>query len=170
MNSQLKRRAGKIKALALDVDGVLTNGLLYLDSEGRELKAFSTRDGLGLRAFINSGLEIFIISGRQSEAVNIRAKDLGIAHVYQNIIDKLTLLKQLCGQLNFTLDEVAYMGDDLNDLECLTSVGLALAPSDAAEDIKNIVHFISQYPGGQGAVRQACELILRAQNLWKIVS
>jgi 3-deoxy-D-manno-octulosonate 8-phosphate phosphatase (KDO 8-P phosphatase) len=155
----LLERASRIRALVLDVDGVLTDGRLYFDNQGNELKAFSTRDGLGMRALQQFGTLLALITGRQSQIVAHRAANLGIEHVYQGRNDKLN------AETGLEASEVCYAGDDWVDLPVLDRVGLAVTVADADAVIKGRVHWVTSRPGGHGAVREICDLILAARGL-----
>lgn len=157
-------KAAGIKLLILDIDGVLTDGLLYYGAQGESLKSFHVRDGLGMRLLMEHGIEIAIITGRTSDIVAARTRELGIKYVYQGRTNKLEALEELSAQLKLNLAEVAFMGDDIIDLPILARVGLAASPADGHEFIRPHVHFISQHKGGRGAVRELCDLILSAQN------
>ena len=160
----LLERASRIRLLVLDVDGVLTDGRLYFDNQGNELKAFNTRDGLGIRALQSAGAVLALITGRQSEIVKRRAANLGIEHVYQGSNDKLEAYNELLAITGFDEQQVCYAGDDWIDIPVLDRVGLAVTVADADEVVKNRVHWITPRAGGYGAVRDICELILVAQD------
>jgi 3-deoxy-D-manno-octulosonate 8-phosphate phosphatase (KDO 8-P phosphatase) len=161
----LLERAARVRALVLDVDGVLTDGRLYFDSQGNEMKAFSTRDGLGMRALQSHGILLALITGRQSEIVARRAANLGIEHVYQGRTDKLNALHELLAATGIDPQDVCYAGDDWVDIPVLDRVGLAVTVADADAVVKRHVHWITSRGGGQGAVREVCDLILAAQGL-----
>ncbi len=161
----LLKRAAAIRMLVLDVDGVLTDGSLYFDSSGNEMKAFSTRDGLGLRYLQLCGIELALITGRQSKIVDRRAEQLGIKHVYQGQNDKLDAFNHLLEKTGFDEQQVCYAGDDWIDLPVLERVGLAVTVADADNIVKNSVHWVTSLGGGKGAVREICNLILAAQEL-----
>ncbi len=161
---QIKVRAANIRLLLLDVDGVLTDGSLYFGKEGDMLKSFFVRDGLGLSLLRSQGIEVGLITGRQSEIVRARARDLKIEHVYQGQLNKLGVFEELCAKLALTPKEVAYMGDDIVDLSILSRVGLAATVKNAHETILPYCHFVSRFKGGRGAVRELCDLILSAQG------
>jgi 3-deoxy-D-manno-octulosonate 8-phosphate phosphatase (KDO 8-P phosphatase) len=163
---ELTARAGRIRLLLLDVDGVLTDGRVYLEGGGREAKAFSIRDGAAIVWAQRSGIEVAILSGRPSEATTRRAAELGIATVLQHGHDKREPFQALLAERQLAADVVAYMGDDLLDLPVLTRAGLSAAPADAAQDVLSRVDWVSAKPGGQGAVRELVELLLRAQQSW----
>ncbi len=150
----------QIKLLVLDVDGVLTDGRIVMDDAGRELKFFHVRDGMGIHLLMKRGIEVAIISGRFSYVTLRRAEDLGIKYVYQGIKDKLAILKSLCDSLSLTKEEVAYVGDDLNDVECIKWAGFGVVVADAPEYVKKYADYVTRLPGGKGAVREVCDLIL----------
>ena len=161
----LLERAERIRLLALDVDGVLTDGRLYFDNQGNEFKAFSTRDGLGLKAVQSAGVELAVITGRASRIVADRAASLGIEHVYQGQDDKLSAYLDLLERTGRSHEEVCYAGDDWIDLPVLDRVGLAVSVPAAGEDVKERCHWVTTREGGSGAVRELCELILEAKGL-----
>lgn len=165
----LLERAARVRALVLDVDGVLTDGRLYFDSQGNEMKAFSTRDGLGLRALQSQGTLLALITGRQSEIVARRAANLGIEHVYQGRTDKLNAFNELLAASGIDAQEVCYAGDDWVDIPVLDRAGLAVAVADADAVVKRHVHWITARPGGHGAVREICDLLLAARGLDQVV-
>ena len=164
---KLTALAKKIRVLLLDIDGVMTDGKLYFSAQGDTLKTFNTQDGLGLKMLMASGIKVGIISGRTSDIVVRRAEDLGISLLYQGQIKKLTAFEDCQKQLNIPATQIAYMGDDINDLPVLNRVGLRVAPSNARPEVKKIVHYVTKQSGGDGAVRELCELLLRSQNLLK---
>lgn len=165
----LLKKAANIRMLVLDVDGVLTDGSLYFDNNGNELKSFSTRDGLGMRSLQNHGIELALITGRQSEIVTRRAQQLGIAHVYQGRNDKLAAFLDLLQKADLTEDQVCYAGDDWIDLPVLVRVGLSVTVNDADQVVRERVHWVTTKTGGKGAVREICDLILAAQDLDQVV-
>ncbi len=157
-------RAKKIRLAIFDVDGVLTDGRLYMNDAGEEIKAFHTLDGHGLKMLNATGIELAIITGRTSKSVELRAKNLGFAHLYQGVEDKLAIFNQLANDLKLDHAATAYMGDDLVDLPCLTRAGLALSVPAAPAIVQERVHYTTQAQGGMGAVREVCELIMKAQG------
>lgn len=163
-DAQLIKRAQKIGLLVLDVDGVLTDGRLYFDSHGNEMKAFSTRDGLGLKAVQAAGVTLAVITGRASRIVAERAASLGIEHVYQGQDDKLLAYHDLLQKTGMRDEQVCYAGDDWIDLPVLLRAGLAVTVPDAGDDIKEHCHWITPQRGGEGAVRNLCELLLEARG------
>lgn len=158
------RRAESVRLMIFDVDGVLTDGRLYYTDSGAEMKAFSTLDGLGIRMLMSSGIEIAIITGRRSEVVLHRARDLGISHVLQGVAEKRPAFLGLTASLGLAPESCGYMGDDLVDLPVLTRCGFAATTREAPEIVKRHAHFISTRPAGAGAVREVCEMILKAQG------
>ena len=160
----LYRRAERIRLLCLDVDGTLTDGRLVYDGEGRETKAFHVLDGLGMQLLEDHGVAVALVTARRSAAVQARARDLGLQHVHTGVKDKAATLRLLCASLGLAANEVAHMGDDLPDLPALLLAGLAAAPANAHPWVAERVHFQSAARGGQGAVRELCDLILVAQG------
>ena len=160
-------RAKKIKLLLLDVDGVLSDGRISFDNNGLETKSFNTKDGQGLKILRNSGVEVGIITGRRSAIVEKRAKELGIQLLVQGREDKYTAMSEILETHNYALDQIAFMGDDYPDLTVMTKIGLAMSVQDAHFTVKHLAHWISPRNGGQGAVRDACDLIMLAQNTFQ---
>ena len=156
----------QIKGLFLDVDGVLTNGTVIVNENGEQLRSFSIKDGYAIQLAVKAGLKIFVISGGKSQGVKHRLNALGVTDVYLGVSNKLQLMKKILNENSLHANEVAFMGDDIPDLECMQYVGLALCPQDAAEDIKTISGYVSPKPGGLGCVRDVIEKLLRLQNLW----
>lgn len=161
-----ENRAKKISLLILDVDGVLTDGQLLFSDQGEAMKVFNTQDGLGISAANQAWLKTAIITGRETEMVRRRGAELNIADVFQGAKDKLQAYHQLLHKYSLQPDQVAYIGDDINDLAVMTRVGLACAVANAVADVKKRAHFITTRQGGQGAVREVIELILRSQGKW----
>jgi 3-deoxy-D-manno-octulosonate 8-phosphate phosphatase (KDO 8-P phosphatase) len=162
---QAMERAVNIKLLVLDVDGVLTDGSLLVGSDGKEsLKIFDSLDGHGIKLLQSTGVTVAIITGRSSGMVEGRARELGIEHVQMGISKKMDALQVLLKKTGHKLSECAAMGDDWPDLAILPKVYLAICPTQAHEEVKKRVHFITQKAGGNGAVREACDLILKAQG------
>lgn len=160
----LLERAARVKLLALDVDGVLTDGQLYFDNHGNEFKAFSTADGLGLKLLQRLGLTLAIITGRSSRIVADRAAHLGIEHVYQGQDDKLTAYLDLLERTGCSDEETCYAGDDWIDLPVLARAGLAVTVPTADPEVRARSHWITPSGGGQGAVRELCNLIIDARG------
>lgn len=167
ISEEIAQKAQKIKLLILDVDGVLTNNMLIFSNDGQEHKAFNTRDGHGMVLLQKSQVDIGIITGRKSQLVTKRMQDLKVKHVYQGIPDKLPTFLKLVSDLNLSLDEIAYIGDDILDLPILMRIGLSITPADGDGEVKSRVDYISPFNGGNGCVREACEIIMRSQNSWQ---
>ncbi len=163
----LATRATKIKLLILDVDGVLTDNRLYYGDNGVEYKSFYTRDGHAMVLWRKSGLDLGVITGRQSQLVTQRMNDLKVKYLFQGVPDKLPVFEQLLQDEGLAAEEIAYMGDDILDLPILTRVGLASCPKDADPEVIKRVHFVSEKIGGQGAVRELIEMILKTQGHWQ---
>jgi 3-deoxy-D-manno-octulosonate 8-phosphate phosphatase (KDO 8-P phosphatase) len=155
-----------IRLLVLDVDGVLTDGKFFLTERGEEYKAFDSKDGHGLRMLMKGGVRVLIISGRNSKAVDQRAKELGIAGVYQGIKKKDTLLREILAKKRLKKEEVCCVGDDLPDLPLFSLAGVSVAVADAVPELRHAATLTTKRRGGAGAVREVCELILKAKNLW----
>ena len=149
-----------IHLLVMDVDGVMTDGKITYISDGHELKSFNIKDGLGIKRAQASGIETAIITGRTSPMVERRARELGIAHLIQGREDKLAALSDLVDQMNLSLDQVAYIGDDLPDLTAIESVSLGACPADAATEVKSKANWVSTRAGGDGCVRELCDLLV----------
>jgi 3-deoxy-D-manno-octulosonate 8-phosphate phosphatase (KDO 8-P phosphatase) len=164
---ELRARARPIRLLILDIDGVLTDGSLYFDSKGETLKVFHVRDGHGIKMAQRAGLEVALVSGRRSDAAYHRARELDINRFYEGVRDKLAILEELLAALNLTPGQVAAVGDELVDLPLFHRVGLAVAVADAVPELKAAAHWVTPLPGGKGAVRQVCDLILQAQGKWE---
>jgi 3-deoxy-D-manno-octulosonate 8-phosphate phosphatase (KDO 8-P phosphatase) len=159
-------RARCIGLLLLDVDGVLTDGRLHYGPGGEALKVFDVRDGHGL-VMLRDHIELGVLSGRPAGPAENRLRDLRFQHIVFSQQDKLSAYQELVRSLRLTDEQVAYMGDDVNDLAVLGRVGLAACPADACPEVRASVHLVTKAPGGRGAVRELCELILRAKGLWK---
>lgn len=157
-------KASRVRLVVFDVDGVLTDGSLYLGDDGQEYKAFHSRDGHGMAMLREAGVEIGIITGRTSRVVVHRMASLGIEHIYQGQRDKLPAFEDLIGKLGLSADEVAFVGDDVVDLPILTRAGLAIAVADAHPLVVRHSHWQTPSPGGRGAARDVCELILEARG------
>ncbi len=166
MNKNLIGKIKKIKVLVMDVDGVLTSGQIILDQKGNEVKVFDVKDGFAIVLFHRAGYKTAIISARSAAAVSARAKDLKIDKVYQDAYPKIDAYHQLLKEFKVTSDEVCFIGDDLPDVGVLKNVGLAVAVSDAVEEVKNVVHYVTKKEGGSGAVRETIELILKTKGEW----
>ncbi len=157
-------KAKGLKLFLLDVDGVLTDGTITYTHEGNEIKSFHIHDGLGIRLLMESGVEVGIITARESEAVNRRVRDLGIKYVFQKARNKLEIFEKLLKDLDLQPPEVGYMGDDWLDLPLLVRVGFAATVEDAVEEVLQVAHYVARRKGGRGAVREVCDLILEARG------
>lgn len=166
--SDLKAALSNIKLLVLDVDGTLTDGGLYYTESGEELKRFNVKDGQGIKLLLSAGIDVAIITASAAPATLHRAKKLGISHVQTGIEDKLTALKSLCETLSLSFEDVAYAGDDVNDLSVMRAVGCAFAIADGISQTKEVATYVTEKGGGQGAVREICELILTSRQSEKV--
>jgi len=162
MNGRLSR----IRLLILDVDGVMTDGRIVYDANGIETKFFNVKDGHGIKMLQRCGVEVAIISGRDSQVAANRARELAIERVYLHATDKLAIYTTLLAQTFLSHEEVAFMGDDLIDIPVLRRVGFSAAPADAVDEVKEIVHYVCRQRGGWGAVREVTDMILKAKGLW----
>lgn len=160
----IREKAADIRLIVFDVDGVLTDGSLYIGDDGQEYKAFHSKDGHGMVMLQQSGVEIAIITGRSSEVVRIRMSSLGIQRVYQGKREKLPAYEELKQITGFSDGQIAYVGDDVVDLPVMTKVGLAIAVQDAHSLTKQHAHWVTPSDGGRGAAREVCELIMDAQG------
>lgn len=159
-------KARKIKVLLTDVDGVLTDGRIIYDSDGRELKFFHVRDGHGIKMLISNGIEVGIITGRNSTIVDKRAKELGIKYVIQNAYDKGKIIEKFMEEGNYKPEDICYVGDDIVDLPVFLRIGLKITVPDAPLEVQKYVDYITLNYPGRGAIREVCEIILRAKGLW----
>ncbi len=164
--SEIERRAARVQLLLMDCDGVLTDGRIQLLESGDEQKTFHTRDGHGLVLLHRAGLRSGIISGRTSSAVMRRAGELGIAYVQQGTWNKIKDFDHLLAEAGVEEGAVAFVGDDVTDIPLMRRAGLAVAVADATDETRAAAHYVTQLPGGFGAVREVCELILKAQGRW----
>lgn len=164
VSDNVMTRATAIRLLICDVDGVLSDGLIYMGNQGEELKAFNVRDGYGIHCLHSAGISTAIITGRRAKLLEDRAQTLGIVHLYQGQSDKLVAYQDLCRKLNLTPSQIAYIGDDLIDWPVMEQVGLAVAVADAHPLLLPRAHYVTQINGGRGAVREICDLILLAQG------
>jgi 3-deoxy-D-manno-octulosonate 8-phosphate phosphatase (KDO 8-P phosphatase) len=164
MTHDALERALRLKLIVFDVDGVMTDGTLYLADDGQEYKGFNSLDGHGLKMLKGSGVELAIITGRTSKVVEHRATNIGITHLYQGVHDKLAVYHQLLERLDMPAEATAYMGDDVVDLPVMRRAGLALTVPAAPELVKAHSHYITSRAAGRGAVREVCEWIMRAQG------
>lgn len=164
VSTQVMARAQKIRLLILDVDGVLSDGLIYMGNNGEELKAFNVRDGYGIRCALTSGIDVAIITGRKAKLVEDRCATLGITHLYQGQSDKLVAFNDLLAKLAVDPQDVAYVGDDLIDWPVMAKVGLSVAVADAHPLLPPRADYVTRINGGRGAVREVCDLLLLAQG------
>ena len=155
---------GEIKLLVSDVDGTLTDAGMYYSAKGEELKKFNTRDAQGLALIRERGIDVAIITKENSPIVKARAKKLKIDKCYIGINDKTACLKNICDTLKINLSNVAYIGDDISDLECIKSAGFTACPADAVDEIADLSLYVCKQAGGAGAVREVCELIMKNQR------
>ncbi|MFT5387512.1 MAG: 3-deoxy-D-manno-octulosonate 8-phosphate phosphatase (KDO 8-P phosphatase) [Candidatus Omnitrophota bacterium] len=163
----LKKKLAKIELLIMDVDGVLTNGKINVMSDGNELKMFDVQDGMGIVLFHRAGFKTGIISARANKATDVRAKDLGISKVYQGVHPKTDAYSKMLKELKVKNEKVCFIGDDLTDICMFDKVGVAVSVPNGVGEVKKRVHFITKNRGGEGAVRELIEMILKAKGLWK---
>jgi 3-deoxy-D-manno-octulosonate 8-phosphate phosphatase (KDO 8-P phosphatase) len=167
LNSKIVlRKAQKIRLLLLDVDGILTDGRISYDEKGRERKWFHVHDGQGIRWLLKEGIKVGFLSGRSSGSVEMRAKDLGVSFLFQGIIDKMVIYRELLQKTKLLPDQVSFMGDDFVDLRLLQNVGLSVSVSNGHPLVQKEVDYVTQAAGGFGAVREVSELIFKAQGKW----
>lgn len=162
--SSINERAQKIKCVICDLDGVLTDGLLYLDNYENELKTFHIHDGVGLKLLMAAAIDVAVITGSHNAVVDRRMGQLGIKHYFKNQLNKSTAFEQIKSLLLLKNDDIAYIGDDIPDLSIIKQVGLGVAVANATPLVKETAHWITSKTGGYGAVRELCDFILRAQN------
>ena len=162
VSNEVLLRARDVRLMIFDVDGVLTDGTLWYGPRGEELKAFSAHDGHGIKLLAAAGVAIALLSGRRSKAVAIRARELGIRKVFQGVDDKLAVFRKLVKSENLKPAATGFMGDELVDLPVLEQCGFACAPREATEAVRARVHYVTEAPAGRGAVRELCDLLVRA--------
>jgi 3-deoxy-D-manno-octulosonate 8-phosphate phosphatase (KDO 8-P phosphatase) len=167
---EIQEKLKKIKMLILDVDGVMTDGKIIMDSDGREMKNFYVRDGHGLVMIQRHGIQVAILTGRTSAVVDHRARDLKITEVYQGALNKKEVFAEILKKNNLTAEAIAYLGDDIVDIPVLKLVGFSAAVADALDVVKKTVDYVTVNKGGQGAVREICEMLLTAQGYWNEVA
>jgi len=160
MTPALRTRLRRVRALVLDVDGVLTDGGMYYGNDGEVLKKFHTRDGMGIALLREAGISVAFITGEQTEIVRRRAAKLRVEDVYLGVEEKGAALQDFLKKRQLKVEEVAYVGDDMNDLPCLKQVGLAIAVADAMPQVRKAAHWVTRCRGGEGAVREVAELLL----------
>jgi len=162
--SEMLKIVQKIEIIAFDVDGVLTDGSITYTDNGSEIKTFNAKDGQGMVMLVREGLITAIITARESKVVELRAKELGVTHVYQGCKNKVAALQELVEQYSVDYSNVAYMGDDLPDLCVLEKVGFACCPADAVDEVKRICHYVAKKGGGKGAVREMTDIIIKTKK------
>lgn len=167
ISARIKEKARHVRLLALDVDGVLTDGRLYFSEDGQEIKTFDTQDGHGIKMLQKCGIEVAIITGRTTRLVARRAANLGISRLIQGREDKLVALRETCVELGLDLDEAAYVGDDWPDLPAILAAGLGIAVANAHAELRARADHVTTLSGGRGAVREVCDLILAAQGRYE---
>jgi 3-deoxy-D-manno-octulosonate 8-phosphate phosphatase (KDO 8-P phosphatase) len=170
MKKNVKDKLEKVKLLIMDVDGVMTDGRIIMDNEGREIKNFNVRDGHGLKILQRYGIKVAIITGRQSKVVEYRAKDLEIKDVYQKVYDKKRAFEKILKKYKLSKEVTAFIGDDIVDIPVLRRVGFSVAVADAADVVKKSVDYVTKNKGGHGAIREVCEMILQAQDKWREIA
>ncbi|WP_455426706.1 3-deoxy-manno-octulosonate-8-phosphatase KdsC [Dryocola sp. LX212] len=164
VSARVMERAANVRLLILDVDGVMSDGLIYMGNSGEELKAFNVRDGYGIRCALTSSIEVAIITGRKAKLLEDRCETLGITHLYQGQSDKLLAFRDLLAKLALSPEQVAYVGDDLIDWPVMAEVGLSVAVADAHPLLIPRADYVTRISGGRGAVREVCDLLLLAQG------
>ncbi len=170
VTEEVLERAGKIRMVLMDVDGVLTDGRLFMFSDGSEGRAFHVRDGHGVRMGQRGGLMFGILSGRESKVVTDRAQELYITEVHQRVFEKIERYSEIVDRLQLADEEVCFVGDDLVDLPVIHRVGLAVAPADADVHVREHVHWVTTRKGGDGVVREVIDLLLHARDQWDVVT
>lgn len=166
VTAEIVARLRPVSTLLLDVDGVLTDGSIVYTDQGEEIKTFSVKDGLGLRLLMDAGITVGIVTGRRSNALISRCRNLGIDLVFDGVSDKKKLIEQWLQDQGHSADTLAFAGDDLPDIRLMRTVGFPIAVSNADILVKHAALYVTEAPGGHGAVREICELILKAKNLW----
>ncbi len=164
VSAKILELAGKIRLLIMDVDGVLTDGQVYYGVGGEVAKAFYVRDGIGIKEVLKCGIGVAVISGRYSAGTKERLMELGVQHIYLGIKDKVACFTELQQQLQVSVEQVAYIGDDVPDLAMIQLVGLGVAVADAVQEVKAVARYVTKAIGGRGAVRELCDLIRQAQS------
>jgi len=162
----LQERAARVRLLVLDVDGVLTDGRIIMDHEGKEIKAFDVRDGHGIKLLRDAGIEVAVLTGRNSPVVQKRTDDLGILWVQQGVSDKVAAYEEIARKTGIEDEETCFIGDDLVDIPLLKRVGIPVVVADGVHEAKQCALYVTQAPGGRGAVREVCDLLLQAQGKW----
>jgi 3-deoxy-D-manno-octulosonate 8-phosphate phosphatase (KDO 8-P phosphatase) len=167
---RLLKKIRRVKLLILDVDGVMTDGRVVIDDAGLESKAFDVKDGHGLKILMRFGIDVVLLTGRRSRVVQHRAADLGITEVHQGILNKVEQFAVILKSRDIAAEETACVGDDVVDIPLLRRAGFSVAVADAVPEARMIADYVTHHPGGRGAVREVCEVILKAQNRWADVA
>lgn len=170
MNPDIADRAKRVKVLILDIDGVMTDGRIIYSVYGDELKFFDVQDGFGITLLNRAGIKSVIITAKRSRIVKLRARDMRVAKAYQGYIDKLAAFEMILKEFKVAADEVCFIGDDLIDVPVLKRVGFAVAVPNAAPEVRSAAHYVTAKPGGRGAVRELCDMILKAQDKWSLAT
>ena len=170
LTDALKEKIKSVKVLILDVDGVLTDGGIIIDDDGRETKRFDVRDGHGLKMLMRCDVEVIFLTGRESRVVEHRARDLGVSEVYQGAWNKLEVFDEIIKKRNISSESIAFVGDDVVDVPVLRRVGFSASVADAADDVKKCVDYVTENMVGRGAVREICEIILKVKEKWPEVA
>lgn len=161
----MSKDLSKLSLIVLDVDGTLTDGGVYISNSGDEFKKFNIKDGAGIVAAMKKGVDFMILTGRESRCVSIRAKELGIKYVFQGVADKMALLKDFVVDKKLSLEDIAYIGDDLNDIACMRYVGVSACPNDAVYEVRESCDYVMSRDGGRGAVREFLDLLLETKKV-----
>ena len=164
-----EKRLNDIKLLLLDVDGVMTDGSIIYNDSGEEIKVFCVRDGLGIRMLMKSGINVGIVTGRSSDALYHRCKNLHIEYIFDGVSDKAATLDKITEKTGIKDQEIAYIGDDLPDISIMRKVGIPIAVADAHENVIEVAHMVTSAKGGAGAIREVCEVLIKAQDNWEAV-
>lgn len=166
IQDEQRQRILPLKGLIMDVDGVLTDGKIIMNNRGEESKNFHVRDGHGIKLLKRAGFHLALLTGRQSQVVEFRAKELGINTIFQKVRNKISVYEQIKSKFSLVDEQICYVGDDLVDIPVLKKVGFAATVADGIPELDDIIHWRSRYPGGGGAIRELCEIILRVQGSW----
>lgn len=167
ITEELRAKAARVRLLVLDVDGVLTDGRIIMDHKGREIKAFDVRDGHGIKLLREAGIEVAMLTGRNSQVVQKRADDLGVLWVRQGVHDKVAAYAKIAHEAGIKDEETCFVGDDVVDIPLLRQVGVPVVVADGAQEAKRFALYVTQSAGGRGAVREVCDLLLQAQDKWE---
>lgn len=170
LDDKLIAKIRLIRLLVLDVDGVMTDGRIIMDYAGREIKNFDVKDGHGIKVLMRYGIDVILVTGRRSDVVEHRARDLGISEVHQGVTNKLEISDTILRNRSLNYEHIAFIGDDIVDIPLLRRVGFSAAVADAAEDVRKCVDYVTIRKGGRGAVREVCEVILKAKGEWTDVA